>query len=135
MKRLGLLLGVLILGAFVVLAQDASAQQRPTPVPATTHGSSIKPDRPLPPLHFPTTAATYEAYVQFYLKMLREAGVRYHVDSGDTNKAILLLRDCASRVEADGYVTRNEARACHRQTMAMVHEIATPYMMQYAAEN
>jgi len=125
------------MAAATLVVSSANAQQRPTPLPSgggAGSGSALKPDHKLPTLHYPTPAATYEQYVQYYLKLIRAASSRYHVASADTNKVILFLRDCSARVEADGYVTEREAHYCNSQTMAMVHDIATPYIMQAAGD-
>lgn len=118
----------------LMIGGSASAQQRPSPLPTGNGNSALKPENKLPPLRFPTTAATYEQYVQYWLKLVRTATTKYRVSQGDANKVVLHLKDCASRVEADGYVTRAEANYCRTTTMSMVHEIATPYMMQAAGD-
>lgn len=137
MKRLvGLLAAVVLL-----VGVDASAQQRPEPVGGGEQQQQQqidipKPNQPLPVLRYPAPAANYERYVQYWLQLLRSMpSSRYHVAQVDVDSAVLMLKDCSARIEADGYVTRNEAKACRKQMMAKLHEIATPYMMQFAAEN
>jgi hypothetical protein len=119
-------------------AVDASAQQRPQPLPTNTGNTSTTGGdplhKPLPPLHYPAPASTYQAYVNFYAALLRQAGTKFNVAPGDIDKAMLLLKDCAARVQADGYVTLAEARYCRVLTMRKVHELAAPYMIKHAAE-
>jgi len=104
----------------------ANAQHHNSPLP--------KPPEPLPKIvHFPAPASQYDKYVQYYLTLLRSLPAKMNVKQGDVDVVILMLKDCASRVEADGIVTQNEAKYCETITMNKVHELATPYFMQQAA--
>ncbi len=126
MKRVVLLVALMLM---VVGIPTANAQQQQVqPIPEVP-----KPDHPLPLLRFPAPAATYDLYVQYWLQLIRTAGQRYHVGPGETDKVVLLVKDCAMRVEADGYVTQGEARDCRVMAMTKMHEIATPYIVQAAA--
>ena len=113
-----LAIGMLLQGA------SANAQQR-MPLP--------KPDHPLPRItRFPIPAAQYDQYVQYYLVVIRQLPARFHVAQSDADSIVLLVKDCASKVEADGYVTRSEMDYCHNIMMTKAHEVAAPYMLQRA---
>jgi hypothetical protein len=104
----------------------ASAQHTTSPLP--------KPPEPLPKfVRFPAPASQYDKYVQYYMTLLRSLPSRMGVKQGDVDVVILLLKDCASRIEADGIVTQAESKYCETITMNKVHERATPYMMQQMA--
>ena len=114
----------IVLG-FSMYGSTVSAQQR-QPLP--------KPAQPLPHLtHFPVPASAYEQYVQWSLQMLRQLPSRYRVAQSDVDKLILNLKDCSSRAESDGYVTRQEMDYCNKVMKAKLHEVAAPYILQQAA--
>ncbi len=120
MKPLHALLGgvALVLGVNV-----ANAQQRPNmPLPP--------PPKELKTLRFPAPAAKYDQVVQWYLGLIRQFPVRFHAAQADTDLLVLLVKDCASRIEADGIVTQGEHKYCERTILAKAHELMTPYMMQ-----
>jgi len=118
-----LAVGMLLQGASANAQQTQPTPQIPLPKPA----------HPLPRLtHFPVPAAQYDQYVQWYLQILRQMPSRYHVTQGEVDSVILLLKDCAGKIESDGYVTRTEMDYCHNVMMSKVHEIAAPYMLQAA---
>ena len=124
MKRL-LCICAIVSGMLLQGVQANAQQQQITPLP--------KPVHPLPKLrHFPIPASDYEQYVQWYLQVLRTMPARYHVQQGEVDSVILLLKDCSSKVEADGYVTRREMDYCNNQMFAKIREIAAPYILQHA---
>ncbi len=102
----------------------ASAQQH-IPLP--------KPPNDIKMIRYPAPSAQYDKLVQYYLTLVRSLPMRFHVSQADTDIVVLMLKDCAGRVEADGIVTKDEAKYCENITMAKIHELATPYMMQQAA--
>ncbi len=118
--------GALLAAAAVLFGVSVASAQHTSPLP--------KPPEPLPKtVHFPAPASQYDKYVQYYLVLLRSLPSRMNVRQADVDIVILLLKDCASRIEADGIVTQNEAKYCETITMNKVHELATPYVMQQAA--
>jgi len=97
---------------------------------------------------FPMSADTYErTIVQKILTKARTMRPVGPVTQGDINGGILLVRDCASRVEADGIVTHAEFVYCGQVVANYQHEklneiIATSspdqwkqWMQQSAATN
>lgn len=118
-----------VVSAMLFQGVQANAQQthqHVDPLPRPTHK--------LPPLqHFPVRAADYEQYVQYYLVVLRSLPGRYHMNPGDLDPVILNLKECSSKIEADGYVTRREMDYCHNQMITKMHEVAGPYILQHAA--
>jgi len=128
--------GLLIAALLVGIAAQANAQQRPqpinpTPAPdgtATTGGGGT--NHHYPPLKFPATAARYEIYVHFLLDTIRKAAGHRGITQGDVNKAVLTLKDCTSKIEADGYVTQGENQYCMGVFSSTMHELATPYILQ-----
>jgi hypothetical protein len=137
-KRGPLLLALVM----VTVGAVASAQNRPQPIPSGDDGnaqaaSSTSATRPshLPPMHYPATAWRYHKHVEFMLGLLQKAVGRAHVTQGDVNKVVLVLKDCAAHAEADGYVTREEGQHCQTVVYEKLHELATPYLIQYAAEH
>ncbi len=109
-----LFVGVLAFTVTCVVVPNASAQQRNTMT--TTNGNHTTTTPPNPnavKLPYPVSAARYEQFVSARLTMLRNARPIGPLSQGDINKVILLVRDCAMRVEADGVVTHNEMRQCN----------------------
>ena len=86
-----------------------------------------------PPLVFPATAARYDVYASFMVDLIRKQAGHGPITQGDVNKAVLAMKDCTSKIEAKGYVTQADATACNQVLSRTLHEIATPYVMQYAA--
>jgi hypothetical protein len=124
MKKLGAFAAVaLVLGVSV-----ASAQQRPNHVPLP------KPPDNLKSIRFPTSAAQYEKFVQWYLALIKQLPQRFHVSPGETDILVLHLKDCAGRIEADNIVTKAEADYCAASTTAKVDEVITPYLLQMQAQ-
>ena len=104
------LLGVLLSGVVLTFVSGASAQQKWTiPGPQNTHAHTQQHAQ----VHFPIPAAVYEAKISKALEKLRTARPIGPITQGDVNKVILLIRECASRVEADGYVTAAEMTSCN----------------------
>jgi hypothetical protein len=133
MKRAAVLLMAVVMG----VAVSASAQQRPAPLPVpipSNTGTASGHHGRLPVLRYPVSAAQYDQYSQFYIGLLRKAVGRQGITQGDVDKAILAIKDCAGRIEADGVVTRSESQYCRRVLREKIHELATPYLMKYAAE-
>lgn len=65
--------------------------------------------------HYPMPAATYHVHVDQLLGILRKAKPIGPITKADYDKAILMLKDCSSRAEADGVVTKAESKYCHAQ--------------------
>lgn len=103
------LLGVLLAGVVLTSVDGASAQQKWTiPGPQNTHAHTQHAQ-----VHFPIPASVYELKISKALEKLRASRPVGPITQGDLNKVILLLRECASRVEADGYVTVAEMTSCN----------------------
>ena len=85
----------------VAQQQRANAQQQHAHLRAMAHPG-------------PMSAAAYEVKVQKGLNMLRAMRPFGPVTQSDINQAILLGRDCASTVEADGVVTDAEFKYCDK---------------------
>ena len=111
---------ILVGAAMICGASVASAQHMPLPPPPPEFKS----------MRFPAPAAKYEKVVQWYLGLIRQIPSRFHATQADTDVVILVLKDCASRVESDGIVTEGESKYCERVTLAKVHELMVPYMME-----
>ena len=139
MKKRGIL-SAAFAALLIGVATQANAQQRPQPVPtpqpAPTDGTTTAAGRHhYPPLRFPATAARYEIYVHFLLDTIRKAAGHRGITQGDVNKAVLTLKDCTSKIEADGYVTQNENQYCMNVFSSTLHELATPYLLQAEASH
>jgi hypothetical protein len=92
--------------AFTLVDSGASAQQH-----QTTQTTQATPA----PHFFPMPAATYEVVISKALEKMRAVKPVGPMTQGDLNKVILLLRECASRAEADGIVTAAEMNGCNAQ--------------------
>jgi hypothetical protein len=112
-------LPTLALGAVVsamLLVVPAAAQQQQQQSTIQSHSATPNPTvngRVIP--RFPMTSAQYEHNVGKLLDVLHKAKPTGPITSGDLNKAILIVRDCASNAEADGVVTQKEAQFCRAQ--------------------
>lgn len=113
-------LGILIGASLFCGATVAQAQHMPLPQAPPEFKS----------MRFPAPATTYDKVVSWYVAMLRQVPARFHVAPGDADAVILVLKDCASRIESDGVVTEGESKYCERITLAKVHELMVPYMME-----
>ena len=114
--RASLIVGVLLVFAFIGTAE---AQQRPTQIDSTTAPTTTThyhhdTNPALTRLRFPATAARYQLFISLMLDMARKAAGHNGVTPGDSNKAILAIRECAMNVEADGFVTQSESNYCLR---------------------
>ena len=101
------LLGVLAAGALLTQVNGASAQQKWTIPGPQTHQQAHN------HVHFPVSAAVYEVHISKALEKLRASRPIGPITQGDLNHTILILRECASRVEADGIVTVAEMNSCN----------------------
>jgi len=109
------LLGVLVAGILLTQVDGASAQQKWTiPGPQNTHAHQQGHAQ----VHFPISAAIYEVHISRALEKLRAARPIGPITQGDLNHTILILRECASRVEADGVVTVAEMNSCNHAVYA-----------------
>jgi hypothetical protein len=124
MNRFAAILGV---GAVVLGVSAASAQIAPQPLPPVPDG--------IMNMTFPAPAARYEKFVQYFLTIIRQAPTRFHITQGDTDLLVLVVKDCAARVEADGWVTKHESKYCEKITTAKIHELMAPYVIQQAGGN
>jgi hypothetical protein len=124
-----------LLVAGLLLTVEAHAQQAmPQPLPQTGGTTTTTHVRHhYPPLVFPATAARYDVYASFMVDLIRKQAGHGPITQGDVNKAVLVMKDCTSKIEAKGYVTQADATACNQVLSQTLHEIATPYVMQYAA--
>lgn len=103
--------------ALTLVDGGASAQQRLTmPGPAAHKPTHTVVNS------FPMPAAQYELIVSKALEKMRGVHPVGPVTQGDLNKVILLFRDCASHVEADGYVTIAESNRCTQVVRAYKQE-------------
>ena len=122
MKKHTAILGAiaLVLGVGVASAQEHHF----APLPKPPDGAKQ--------VRFPAPAAQYDKYIQWFVTLLRTLPARYNVPQSEGDVVIVLLKDCASRIEADGIVTKDESKYCENITMAKLHEIVTPYVMERA---
>jgi hypothetical protein len=98
--------------SIILVAISANAQQQPQPLPQQTDATEAAPKGP-PVFHtFPVTAARYHTWLNWILSYAQKANGKGPVTQGDVNKINLRMRDCATRVEADGYVTQSEYESC-----------------------
>jgi hypothetical protein len=119
-------LGLFAATAVVLGVGIASAQQRPPHVTLPTPPDNLK------SMRFPTSAANYDKFVQWYLTLIRSMPQRFHITQGESDLLVLHLKDCAGRIEADNVVTKSEANYCTNSTMAKVQEVLAPYIAQQA---
>lgn len=93
-----------------------AAQQRPQ-TPATQPAQAHPPPPP-----FPMSAARYEASITKTLTHFRTMQPVGPITRGDLNVLVLRLRECATVVEADGWVTRREALSCNGVMRAYISQ-------------
>jgi len=98
----------LVAAGLLVASPIASAQQQ-----QQQHAQQHHPNANI--VRFPMPAASYHLRIDRMLTMLRKARPVGPVSQGDLNKAILIIKDCAMRAEADGIVTQAEATGCRAQ--------------------
>lgn len=109
---------------------------------ALTGVASAQQAQPLPPLpenlgklKFPMPAAQYDKIAQWVYTIIRQAPSRFHATQADADAVLLVAKECATQVEADGWVTKQESKYCERITSAKIHELMTPYIMQQQGGN
>lgn len=112
---------IMLVLAFVT--SDASAQQQ-TQTTQVRHMTPEQRARLVQLSHqFPMSADTYErTMVQKALAKARTMRPIGPVTQGDINGGILLMRDCAARIEADGIVTHAEFAYCGQMLANYQHE-------------
>ena len=127
MKRLVALLGVT---ALVVTVNAVNAQNRPQPMPlpSGTATSTAQPD--WSKVRFPLSAMQYDKLLAPLLDTVRTSPSKLHASQGDADLLVLTIKDCAMRVEADGWVSKQEAKYCDRIISAKIQEIMSYYTAQ-----
>ena len=119
------LLASLVFAGTFVIVPGASAQQHNATTNTTQqpHTSLRAAENAAPPRNpFPIPAARYHLIISKRLQVLRAMHPVGPITQGDINKAILLMSDCASNVEADGIVTQAEMQHCNAVITALKRE-------------
>jgi hypothetical protein len=117
---------IIVFSGAITIALGASAQQLPQQ--PTHHGQHLNPAGHVIKNPYPMPAARYEITVSKSLQALRAMHPMGPITQGDINKALLLVRDCAMRVEADGIVTMGEMRMCNNMFADLKRQVSTQAM-------
>ncbi|HEY1954220.1 MAG TPA: hypothetical protein VGH28_01370 [Polyangiaceae bacterium] len=113
----------------VALAVSANAQQRPEPLPTEGDGSAQNQSKAPIINHFPCTSAEYDKFMKWQMGLLQQTASHFPQGPGEFNKVVLRMRECASKIELDGYVTQGEYEYCDRRLEETIREIELSYQM------